>query len=75
MTEALCGEDPSTSTVLGKVANCDLADFQRAIDSAYNAQQEYFGATTATTRGSLLRKWFDLIIANTDDRECPSRRS
>ncbi|KAF2671095.1 aldehyde dehydrogenase [Microthyrium microscopicum] len=59
--------EPSTGTVLGKVSNCDLADFQAAIKSAELAQADFWENTTASQRGGLLRKWYDLIIANADD--------
>jgi succinate-semialdehyde dehydrogenase/glutarate-semialdehyde dehydrogenase len=49
------------------VSNCELADFKKAIESAEKAQQEFYASTTATQRGVLLRKWYDLIIANQDD--------
>jgi succinate-semialdehyde dehydrogenase/glutarate-semialdehyde dehydrogenase len=55
--------------VLGKVASCDLDDFKKAIASAEKAQQEYFFGTTAAQRGVILRKWFELIMANHEDRE------
>ncbi|KAF2012993.1 aldehyde dehydrogenase [Aaosphaeria arxii CBS 175.79] len=59
--------EPSTATVLGKVADCDLADFQNAIKSASEAQPKFFASTTGTSRGALLRKWYELIIQNQDD--------
>ncbi|KAE9993151.1 hypothetical protein EG327_006330 [Venturia inaequalis] len=59
--------EPSTDTVLGQVSNCDLADFKKAIASAEKAQGEFYESTTALQRGALLRKWFDLIMANQDD--------
>ncbi|RFU29233.1 hypothetical protein B7463_g7082, partial [Scytalidium lignicola] len=59
--------EPSTATVLGKVANCSLDDFKKAIDSAYDAQPKFFASTTGASRGALLRKWYDLIIANQED--------
>ncbi|CAH0043515.1 unnamed protein product [Clonostachys solani] len=59
--------EPSTATVLGNVANCNLDDFQKAIKSAEIAQQEYYENTSASQRGVLLRKWYDLVIANQDD--------
>jgi succinate-semialdehyde dehydrogenase/glutarate-semialdehyde dehydrogenase len=59
--------EPSTATVLGKVANCALEDFQAAIKSADAAQTQFWESTTGTSRGALLRKWFDLVIANKDD--------
>jgi len=59
--------EPSTATVLGKVSNCELADFQKAISSAEVAQKDFYRNTTATQRGIILRKWYELIIANQDD--------
>jgi succinate-semialdehyde dehydrogenase / glutarate-semialdehyde dehydrogenase len=46
-----------------------VTDFQKAIQSAHVAQQSYAANTTATAKGSLLRKWYDLIIANQEDGE------
>ncbi|KAL6812213.1 aldehyde dehydrogenase [Trichoderma camerunense] len=58
--------EPATEKILEHVANCDLADFQRAIESAYDAQRAFFRNSTAHSRGSLLRRWFELITANKD---------
>ena len=51
---------------MGSVADCDLQDFQRAIQSAHEAQKEFL-TTTSAARGSLLRKWCDLILENKQD--------
>lgn len=59
--------EPSTGTVMGQVANCDLQDFQRAIQSAHDVQDTFFSTTTGAARGALLRKWCDLILANKED--------
>ncbi|KAL3455035.1 Aldehyde/histidinol dehydrogenase [Aspergillus heterothallicus] len=59
--------DPSTAQVMGKTANCTLADMQKAIKSADAAQAEYFASTTAAARGALLTKWHDLVMQNIDD--------
>ncbi|KAJ6007883.1 aldehyde dehydrogenase [Penicillium herquei] len=59
--------EPSTGTILGNVSNCELADFQKAIESAESVQEEYFFSTTGAQRGALLRKWNDLILANQHD--------
>ncbi|KAI1634436.1 aldehyde dehydrogenase [Biscogniauxia mediterranea] len=59
--------EPSTGTILGQVADCDLPDFQKAIQSAHDAQIKFFESTTGTSRGALLRRWHDLIMANADD--------
>jgi succinate-semialdehyde dehydrogenase/glutarate-semialdehyde dehydrogenase len=57
--------------VLGRVSGCDLDDFKKAIASAEKAQQEFFFGTTAAQRGAILRKWFELITANHEDRVPP----
>uniref|UniRef100_A0A8H7MZT4 Aldehyde dehydrogenase domain-containing protein n=1 Tax=Bionectria ochroleuca TaxID=29856 RepID=A0A8H7MZT4_BIOOC len=59
--------EPSTSTVLGRVANCNREDIQKAVKSAAKAQPTYFRNTTGKSRGALLRKWHDLIMANAED--------
>ncbi|KAF1809230.1 aldehyde dehydrogenase [Eremomyces bilateralis CBS 781.70] len=59
--------EPSSETVLGEVANCDLEDFKKAISSADVAQREYWLSTTALQRGAALRTWYNLIMANQDD--------
>lgn len=68
--------EPSTGTVMGQVANCTREDFQTAIQSASIAQPEFFESTTGASRGALLRKWNDLILANAEDstaaRNAPS---
>ena len=70
-------QEPSSAEVLGHVADCDLEDFQQAITDADKAQHVFFETTTAAQRGSLLRKWNDLILANKKDRksimECTRR--
>ncbi|KAK4065850.1 uncharacterized protein Triagg1_8402 [Trichoderma aggressivum f. europaeum] len=43
--------EPATEKILGHVANCDLADFQRAIESAHDAQRVFFRGSTAQSRG------------------------
>ncbi|KAF3763473.1 aldehyde dehydrogenase [Cryphonectria parasitica EP155] len=59
--------EPSSISVLGKVSDCLLEDFQAAIVSADEAQCKFFKSTTGTARGALLRKWYDLILENIDD--------
>ena len=59
--------EPSTAQVLGTAANGSMGDMQNAIQSAHNAQQEYFASTTAAARGALLQKWYELVMANMDD--------
>ena len=59
--------EPSTTATLGNVSNCDLSDFQAAVEDAYRAQKTFYSSTTATQRGSLLRKWNDLILSHKKD--------
>lgn len=62
--------EPSTGQVLGTVANFGLDQIRNAIECASTAQAEYFSGTTAASRGALLRKWHDLVMANLEDRSC-----
>ncbi|KAK9242097.1 Aldehyde/histidinol dehydrogenase [Lipomyces tetrasporus] len=59
--------EPSTGEVLGEAANMSHADFVAAIKSAHIGFQRYSTSTTAHQRSALLKKWYDLIIANKDD--------
>lgn len=56
-----------TETKISSVVSCDRADIQRAIKSASVAQKLYYKSTTGAQRGVLLRKWYDLIVANVED--------
>ncbi|KAI9502550.1 aldehyde dehydrogenase domain-containing protein [Coemansia spiralis] len=58
--------DPGTHQTLGHVADMDAYDVSKAVDAASDAFGEW-SKTTAKKRASLLRKWYDLIVANTDD--------
>ena len=62
--------NPATGEIVTKVAYCDeaeaLVDAQNAIDAA-NSALKAWGAKTAKERSLILRKWFDLIVANVDD--------
>ncbi|KAI0424192.1 Aldehyde/histidinol dehydrogenase [Xylaria sp. FL1042] len=59
--------EPATATVLGQVADCGLDDFQKAIQSAYDEQPKFYANTTGAGRGAMLKKWYDLIMANAED--------
>ncbi|KAF4844859.1 putative succinate-semialdehyde dehydrogenase [Colletotrichum siamense] len=59
--------EPASGTKLGQVSDCDVEDFRNAIESAHQAQANFFEGTTGTSRGALLRRWYDLILANQDD--------
>jgi len=56
----------ATGEVLAEVANFDVADTRRAIEAA-NAAWPAWRAKTAKERAGLMRKWFELIMANQED--------
>jgi succinate-semialdehyde dehydrogenase/glutarate-semialdehyde dehydrogenase len=58
--------DPATGEHLASVANLGAAEAETAIASA-NAAWGPWKAKTAKERSIILRKWFDLLIANTED--------
>ncbi|KAK9311496.1 Aldehyde/histidinol dehydrogenase [Lipomyces starkeyi] len=59
--------EPSTGEILGDVANMSRSDFVTGIRSADIGFRRYSTSTTAHERSALLKKWYDLIIANKDD--------
>ena len=58
--------DPATGLALAQVANLGAAEAEAAIAAA-NAAWPAWKAKTAKERSIILRKWFDLLIANTED--------
>jgi succinate-semialdehyde dehydrogenase/glutarate-semialdehyde dehydrogenase len=58
--------DPATGIKLADVANLGPADAEVAIAAA-NAAWPAWKAKTAKERSIILRKWFDLLMANQDD--------
>jgi succinate-semialdehyde dehydrogenase/glutarate-semialdehyde dehydrogenase len=56
--------NPFDGSLLAKVAECGQADARAAVDAAAKAFPEW-NQRTAAERSGLLRKWFDLIKANT----------
>ena len=58
--------DPATGLKLADVANLGPADAQVAIAAA-NAAWPAWRGKTAKERSIILRKWFDLLMANQDD--------
>ena len=70
-TDADSGEsidvtNPATGEKLGTVPKMGAAETKRAIDAA-NAAWPAWRAKTAKERAQILRKWFDLMMANQDD--------
>jgi len=58
--------DPATGAKLADVANLGPADAEKAIAAA-NAAWAGWKNKTAKERSIILRKWFDLLMANQDD--------
>jgi len=58
--------DPATGLKLADVANLGPQDAEAAIAAA-NAAWPAWKAKTAKERSNLLRKWYDLLMANQDD--------
>jgi succinate-semialdehyde dehydrogenase / glutarate-semialdehyde dehydrogenase len=58
--------DPATGETLGTVPKMGAAETRRAIDAA-NAAWPAWRKKTAKERAAILRRWFDLMIENTDD--------
>nr|WP_169545438.1 NADP-dependent succinate-semialdehyde dehydrogenase [Sneathiella aquimaris] len=58
--------NPATGDVMGTVPKMGAAETKRAIDAAKKAMPAWAGLT-AKARATILRKWHDLMIENTDD--------
>ncbi|MFT4242626.1 MAG: NAD-dependent succinate-semialdehyde dehydrogenase [Acidovorax sp.] len=58
--------DPATGAKLADVANLGPADAEAAIAAA-NAAWPAWRSKTAKERSTILRKWYDLLMANQDD--------
>ncbi|MBS7537333.1 NAD-dependent succinate-semialdehyde dehydrogenase [Ancylobacter lacus] len=58
--------NPATGAVIGQVPLFGAAETTEAVDAAERAFRPW-AAKTAKERSALLRRWFDLIIANRDD--------
>jgi succinate-semialdehyde dehydrogenase/glutarate-semialdehyde dehydrogenase len=58
--------NPATGETIAEVANLDADDARAAIEAAHEALPAW-RAKTAKERSLLMRKWFDLIMANQED--------
>jgi succinate-semialdehyde dehydrogenase/glutarate-semialdehyde dehydrogenase len=58
--------NPATGATLAKVPDLGVAEARRAIESS-SAAWAPWRAMTAKERGAILRRWFDLIMANQED--------
>jgi succinate-semialdehyde dehydrogenase/glutarate-semialdehyde dehydrogenase len=58
--------NPATGDVVAEVADLEVADARAAIDAAYDAQKSW-AAKTAKERCTILLKWQQLMLDNTED--------
>jgi succinate-semialdehyde dehydrogenase / glutarate-semialdehyde dehydrogenase len=59
-------QDPASGDVIGTVPRMGAAETRRAIEAAARAFESW-RHTTAKQRAAILRKWFDLMMANQED--------
>jgi succinate-semialdehyde dehydrogenase / glutarate-semialdehyde dehydrogenase len=58
--------NPATREILGNIPKMGAAEARRAIDAA-SAALPLWAARTAKDRSVILRRWFDLMLANQED--------
>ena len=58
--------NPARGDTIAKVANLSRKQISAAIDSAYEAQKEWANRT-GKERANILRRWFDLMMENSED--------
>ena len=58
--------NPARGDVIAKVADLSRAQTAEALAAAEAAQKEW-AAKTAKERANILRRWYDLMMANADD--------
>ena len=59
-------DDPASGEIIGTVPKMGVAETRRAIEAADRAFKGW-SRTTAKERAKILRKWFDLMMANQED--------
>ena len=59
-------KNPSTGEVIVALPDLGVEETRTAIDAAYEAQKGW-AAKTGKERAAVLRKWYDLMVANADD--------
>jgi len=64
--ETFAVENPATGAPIGRVPDMGRAETRRAIDAATRAFAPW-RAKTAKERAAILRKWFELMLANQKD--------
>jgi len=58
--------NPANGEVIARVARCGAAETRRAVEAADRAQVEW-RRRSAKERSQLLRRWYDLLMANRED--------
>ena len=58
--------NPATGAVLGSIPNMGATETRRAIEAARRAFAPW-AALTAKERAGILRRWFELMLANQED--------
>src|SRR5215212_10164141 len=59
-------DNPATGDIVGRVPRLGAAETRRAIEAAERAWPAW-RAKTAKERAAIMRRWFDLMIANQED--------
>lgn len=59
-------DNPATGEIIGRVPQMGAPEARRAIDAAHRAFPAWRGKT-AKERSSVLRRWFELMVANQED--------
>ena len=59
-------KNPARGDVICELPDMGVDEARRAIDAAYDAQKAW-AARTGKERSAILRKWYDLMVANADD--------
>ena len=65
-TASIPVDDPATGEIIGHVPKLGRTETRTAIDAAAAAYPAWRGRT-AKERAALLRKWFELMMANQED--------
>jgi len=64
--DAIAVRNPATGEIIGRVPKLGATEARAAIEAAQAAQAGW-AARTAAERSQILRRWFDLMVANKED--------
>ena len=65
-TQTIAVTNPATGRLLGHVPSLGAAETQEAVTAAHVAQPAW-RARSAKERSSILRRWFEIVVAHTED--------